>query len=117
MDTLDAPLDPANANRYAYAANDPINNADPLGLATTEKLFGELIGTAVGAGFGALVTAAAAPLGGWAPIIGGAVGGCVGGIVSGGTTASLKDEEYSGAEAAKDCGVDSALGAIGGINK
>ncbi|MDF2497139.1 MAG: hypothetical protein K0Q86_771 [Arthrobacter koreensis] len=32
MDTLDAPLDPANANRYAYAANDPINNSDPLGL-------------------------------------------------------------------------------------
>lgn len=32
MDTLDTPLDPKNANRYAYAANDPINNSDPLGL-------------------------------------------------------------------------------------
>lgn len=32
-DTLDAPLDPTNANRYAYAADDPINSFDPSGRA------------------------------------------------------------------------------------
>ncbi|WP_146244766.1 RHS repeat domain-containing protein [Curtobacterium sp. MCPF17_051] len=32
-DTLDAPLDPSNANRYAYAADDPINGSDPSGRA------------------------------------------------------------------------------------
>jgi len=32
QDTLDTPLDPHNANRYAYAANDPINGQDPSGM-------------------------------------------------------------------------------------
>ena len=40
MDTLDAPLDPANANRYAYAANDPVNNSDPLGLSVCSVVKG-----------------------------------------------------------------------------
>lgn len=31
QDTLDEPLDPMNANRYAYAAGDPVNNIDPTG--------------------------------------------------------------------------------------
>lgn len=31
QDTLDAPLDPGNANRYGFAGGDPINNADPTG--------------------------------------------------------------------------------------
>ena len=30
-DTLDAPLNPLNANRYAYAANSPVNYVDPSG--------------------------------------------------------------------------------------
>ena len=31
QDTLDNPLDPANANRCAYAGDDPINNLHPTG--------------------------------------------------------------------------------------
>lgn len=38
QDTLDSPLDPSNGNRYAYAASDPINGTDPLGLSTCSAL-------------------------------------------------------------------------------
>lgn len=31
QDTLDAPLDPANANRYAFTGCDPVNGSDPSG--------------------------------------------------------------------------------------
>jgi RHS repeat-associated protein len=31
QDTMDAPLDPHNANRYAYAGGDPVNVSDPSG--------------------------------------------------------------------------------------
>ncbi len=34
-DTLDAPLSPSNANRYAYAGADPINLSDPSGRLNT----------------------------------------------------------------------------------
>lgn len=33
QDSLDAPLDHNNANRYAYAGSDPVNNFDPTGRA------------------------------------------------------------------------------------
>lgn len=31
QDSLDAPFDPVNGNRYAYAGGDPVNNLDPTG--------------------------------------------------------------------------------------
>jgi RHS repeat-associated protein len=45
-DAIDTPLDPANANRYAYAGDDPINNLDPdgrLSAITVLKLIEALI--------------------------------------------------------------------------
>lgn len=41
QDQLNAPLDPANANRYAYVADDPINNLDPTGQVCTASDFYE----------------------------------------------------------------------------
>ncbi|WP_092384419.1 RHS repeat domain-containing protein [Curtobacterium sp. YR515] len=60
QDTLDSPLDPANGNRYAYAASDPINGYDPTGQLTSTQIgcglafvgvatiFGVLAGAVVG---------------------------------------------------------------------
>lgn len=40
-DTLDSPLDPANANRYAYAGGDPLNGYDPTGQScASDVIFG-----------------------------------------------------------------------------
>jgi RHS repeat-associated protein len=44
QDALDSPPDPANANRYAYAGDDPINNADPAGTLTSCQAVGTVIG-------------------------------------------------------------------------
>ncbi|WP_144876919.1 RHS repeat-associated core domain-containing protein [Microbacterium sp. 1.5R] len=66
QDTLDAPLDPTNANRYAYAGADPINNVDPSGSVTDACAAG-LIDTALGIGSiigGSTTLAAALPTGG-----------------------------------------------------
>ncbi|WP_374010551.1 RHS repeat domain-containing protein [Leifsonia sp. LS-T14] len=46
QDTLDAPLDPANANRYAFVGSDPINGNDPTGRAW--YCIGGLLSSALG---------------------------------------------------------------------
>ncbi|MBE7195902.1 MAG: RHS repeat-associated core domain-containing protein, partial [Gordonia polyisoprenivorans] len=48
QDTLDAPLSPSNANRYAYAGGDPINNLDPIGTITACGAVSTIIGLAGG---------------------------------------------------------------------
>jgi len=39
QDTLNAPLDPANANRYTYVGDDPINRIDPTGASCLGSSF------------------------------------------------------------------------------
>ncbi|MEV7934051.1 RHS repeat-associated core domain-containing protein [Curtobacterium sp. NPDC089185] len=60
-DTLDAPLDPNNANRYAFAGSDPINGSDPTGRSDVGTFLGfssallsgvGLIASATGVGAG-----------------------------------------------------------------
>lgn len=74
QDTLDAPLDPANANRYAYAGDDPLNNLDPAGSLTQSQQCGfaflfigtleaTITGAAVGSSFPVAGTIAGAVVG------------------------------------------------------
>lgn len=79
MDTLDAPLDPSNANRYAYAANNPVNYVDPTGRYSVAEGVGDLVGAAVTAGFVALGAVAGGVPGG---VVDGVIGGCIGGYLS-----------------------------------
>jgi len=62
QDTYNAPLSPGNANRYLYAAGDPINIADPTGASGLGDFFGGLV--AVGA---TILAAATLPI--TAPVI------------------------------------------------
>jgi RHS repeat-associated protein len=77
MDTLDSPLDPSDADRYAYADDDPVNSQDPSGLLsalTKSVVSGCLAGAAKSAVVGAIFAPALpAYLGGIA--LGCAVGG------------------------------------------
>ncbi|KQQ96361.1 hypothetical protein ASF72_01490 [Arthrobacter sp. Leaf141] len=78
QDTLDSPLDPKNANRYAYAANDPINNADPKGLAT----FGDYAGGClVGAAGDAAIALGVGAVTGGAGLVGKLIYGCAIGML------------------------------------
>lgn len=74
QDTLDAPLDPANANRYAYAGCDPINNADPTGRLTTAcfNALSTLLASGVLTGLSLAGVVASAAAGN--PLLAGAIG-------------------------------------------
>ena len=55
QDTYNAPLDPANANRYTYVGGDPINRTDPLGRGVLTDLFGGLIGVSAAVACGVTI--------------------------------------------------------------
>ncbi|MCT9620078.1 RHS repeat-associated core domain-containing protein [Curtobacterium sp. C2H10] len=74
-DTLDAPLSPTNANRYAYAGDDPINGADPVGRFSADTQ---------GAILGGLTTLFVGAVGCTLGPIGCAAGAYVGGILGSG---------------------------------
>ena len=62
QDTLNAPLDPANANRYTYAGDDPVNLVDPRGTCGFDSLsdFGDCIETPLAVATGCITGAASA---------------------------------------------------------
>ncbi|MCT1545863.1 MULTISPECIES: RHS repeat-associated core domain-containing protein [Kocuria] len=111
-DTLDAPLDPANANRYTFAGNDPINYSDPLGLASREEAVGQLLGAGV-AGLFTLVGATGGPGG---ALAGAAIGGCLGDMVDESATAALEgtEDEVGVDDLALRCAVGAASGSLFG---
>lgn len=82
-DTLDAPLSPSNANRYAYAGSDPINKADPRGQSAAGDQVGILAGAVTGIAVTGAVCAFSAGVGCGAGaslgiFLGSAVGGAAG---------------------------------------
>ena len=80
QDTLDNPLDPANANRYAYAGDDPTNNLDPEGLLSGRELVGScLVGGGLGGAAGAIGGAFVGGVGAAPGFVGGLLVGCAAG--------------------------------------
>ena len=110
MDTLDAPLDPANANRYAFAANDPINNSDPLGLFSTGDAVGGIGGTVLTGGIGVAATAAkSTPVGLGISF----VGGCLTGAAAEAIGNRIDNEDTDLKDLAGACGVGAVSGVLG----
>ena len=111
MDTLDAPLDPANANRYGYAANDPVNNSDPLGLFSWGDAIGDITGAVVTGLFVAGSVGLTAGLGTAGAAV---IGGCLGGAVSEGTSNTIDGEDTSLGDIGGSCAVGAVTAGIGG---
>lgn len=107
-DSLDSPLDHANANRYAYAGQDPVNNYDPTGLRSFRDWVGDVAdfagaGAALG-GIGGCYLGAVATAG--AGCVPGATAGAATGAILGGATGL----GYVALEEAKEFSEDHPMG-------
>lgn len=93
-DTLDAPLSPTNANRYAYAGSDPINLADPTGRVSGADVAGIFAGAAAGAAVATVVCGVTAGAGCGAGVyLAGFLGSSIGSAVGSATTAALNGDD------------------------
>jgi hypothetical protein len=117
MDTLDAPLDPSNANRYAYAANNPVNYTDPTGLKSSADLVGDVAGAVLTA---VIVAPFAATVGLPLGLTVGAVAvatvgaGCVGGMFGEGVSSKVKGKRASRSDLGWSCASGAITAGIGG---
>ena len=101
QDSLDAPFDPVNGNRYAYAGGDPVNNFDPTGNGVED-----FVGSMMGSGVTALFTVpfvAMFPEAVLGAVAVGVVAGCAGGIVEQLATDEMKGNESSGEDLISSC--------------
>lgn len=103
-DTLDAPLDPGNANRYAYAGGDPVNNSDPTGRSLLAAGVDAALSTGLAVGATAVICAATA-------VVGCAVGGVIAAGVAG-AAGGIAGEAIDGGD---DYGTAAAEGVVSGV--
>jgi RHS repeat-associated protein len=111
-DTLDAPLDPNNADRYAYAGDDPINSSDPTGRSFLHDIGGVVLGTVVGTA----ITVTTCALTGVETALAGCAAGLVAGATVGGAFGAGVTSDLDGdsaEETAEHVGVGAASGFLG----
>jgi RHS repeat-associated protein len=108
QDSIEHLTNPQDGNRYAYAADDPINNIDPTGSLSFGAVLSTVGGLFVGGGF-VTVSVALCPLSlGIGCIAGAVAAGAVGGLLGGATGAVV------GGASPEDAADDALLGGISG---
>ncbi|MDR6573328.1 RHS repeat-associated protein [Curtobacterium sp. 320] len=112
-DTLDAPLSPSNANRYAFAGDDPINSSDPTGRGFGEDLASTVIGGVVGVAVaGSICVATGAETLGTGCALGAVAGSTVGTAVGNASVGVLEGE--SAGQVGTRLWQGAAIGALAG---